>query len=349
MNWAGPWTGYDYAGSGAADGFIYVQDGRFIFHYIYVNGAYAVRSANLSGFVQATISFDWQTQGLDSGETISVLISQDGEQFTELAAYGGSRSGSAVFDISDYIASTTTIRFENRSSNWESGEYAFFDNVQIEAVPPTPTLNHYLNTLNVQPVWDMGLQGQGVAVAVIDSGISPNLDFGDRLVAQVSFNTDAQTPNDINGHGTHVAGIIGGNGANSNGLYQGVAPQVDLIGLKVSDDTGMAYESDTVAAMQWVFENKDLYNIRVVNLSLNSTLEQSYHDSPLDLASELLWFDGVVVVASAGNRSYDGNFYTITASPANDPFTITVGASTEGDSDTIDDERSPSSRRTAQL
>ena len=82
----------------------------------------------------------------------------------------------------------------------------------------------------------------------------------------------------------------------------------------------MAYESDTVAAMQWVLENKDVYNIRVVNLSLNSTLQQSYHDSPLDLASELLWFNGIVVVASAGNRSLDGNFYTITASPGQRPF-----------------------------
>ena len=115
-------------------------------------------------------------------------------------------------------------------------------------------------------------------------------------------------------------------------------PRLILLALKVSDDTGMAYESDTVAALQWVFENKDLYNIRVVNLSLNAVSEESYHTSALDLASELLWFNNVVVVASAGNRSLDGNFYTITASPANDPFIITVGASTEANTDTIDDD-----------
>jgi serine protease AprX len=175
----------------------------------------------------------------------------------------------------------------------------------------------------------MGIQGQGVTIAVIDSGVSLEDDFGDRVLTRAAFNGEAQTTNDVYGHGTHVAGIIGGEGINSIGSYQGVAPEANLIGLKVSDEYGMAYESDTVAAMQWVLDHKDEYSIRVVNLSLNSTVQQSYHTSPLDAAAEILWFNGVVVVASAGNRTLDGNFYTITASPANDPFIITVGASDE--------------------
>jgi serine protease AprX len=91
----------------------------------------------------------------------------------------------------------------------------------------------------------------------------------------------------------------------------------------------MAYESDTVEAMQWVFDNKELYNIRVVNLSINSTQEMSYHESPVDAAVEILWFNGVVVVASAGNKGPGGGFNTVYAAPANDPFIITVGASDE--------------------
>jgi len=116
----------------------------------------------------------------------------------------------------------------------------------------------------------------------------------------------------------------------SGGMYAGIAPQVNLISLKVSDENGMAYESDTVAAMQWIYENKDIYNIRVLNLSLNSTVEQSYHTSPFDAAAEVLWFNGVVVVASAGNTIDEGGWYnTVNAAPANDPFIITVGASNE--------------------
>jgi hypothetical protein len=71
----------------------------------------------------------------------------------------------------------------------------------------------------------------------------------------------------------------------SGGLYAGIAPQVNFISLKISDDTGMAYESDAIAAMQWILDNKDRYNIRVVNLSINSTQESSYHSSPLDAAA----------------------------------------------------------------
>ena len=98
----------------------------------------------------------------------------------------------------------------------------------------------------------------------------------------------------------------------------------------------MAYESDTVAAMQWIL-NKAAYNIRVLNLSVNSSVQSSYHASALDAAAEILWFNGVVVVASAGNAWYDYD-ELIKAAPANDPFVITVGALwEEGTADPSDD------------
>jgi serine protease AprX len=128
------------------------------------------------------------------------------------------------------------------------------------------------------------------------------------------------------GHGTHVAGIIGGNGSASSGTYKGVAPAANLINLKTSDAFGMTYESDVVAAMQWAYNNKAAYNIRVVNLSMNSTVAQSYHTSPLSAAVEILWFNGIVVVVSAGNNGTAAGPSTLYP-PANDPFVITVGAS----------------------
>ena len=196
---------------------------------------------------------------------------------------------------------------------------------------------HHLETLNVRDVWAMGLQGEGIAVAVIDSGIARVADFNEktkggspsRVVYQMSFSPNSNTVNDVYGHGTHVAGIIGGNGKISNGDFMGVAPKVNLISLKISDEQGMAYESDTVAAMQWVLENKEAYNIRVVNLSVNSTAEESYHNSAMNAAAEILWFNGVVVVASAGNTEVGSSLDSINTAPANDPFIITVGASDE--------------------
>lgn len=197
-------------------------------------------------------------------------------------------------------------------------------------------LNTYLDTLDVRRVWEMGYDGSGIGVAVIDSGIATDRDFSvepgspfSRIRKQVGFNPNSFQTTDFYGHGTHVAGIVGGNGDASGGAYMGIAPKVDLINLKISDDTGMAYESDTVAAMQWILENKEQYNIRVVNLSINSVDEQSYHTSPLDAAAEILWFNGVVVVAAAGNKGPDNGYNPVLASPANDPFVITVGASDE--------------------
>lgn len=211
---------------------------------------------------------------------------------------------------------------------------------------PTPS-NYFLDTLGVRPLWDMGLQGQGITVAVIDSGTNQEKDLqvdpfkakpDSRVLEQLTFNSNAGHSNDATGHGTHIAGIIGGSGYRSDGLYAGIAPQVNFISLKISDEEGKAYESDAIAAMQWVLENKDKYNIRAVNLSVNSTQESSYHASPLDAAVEILWFNGIVVVASVGNKGPGGGYNTADAAPANDPFIITVGASDErGSPDFSDD------------
>jgi serine protease AprX len=191
--------------------------------------------------------------------------------------------------------------------------------------PPAPTTNTYLDTLRVRDTWNLGLTGSGIGVAIIDSGVSNHNDLS--LSSRVSLNPNATSVVDNFGHGTHVAGIIAGNGTSSNGKFKGVAPNVNLYSLKVSDETGMAYESDVVAAMQWVYDNKASKNIRVVNISLNSTMEQSYHTSPLAAACEILWFNGVVVVVSSGNADDRWNYAN--AAPANDPFVITVGAADE--------------------
>lgn len=197
--------------------------------------------------------------------------------------------------------------------------------------------NTYLDTLNVRDVWALGYRGQGIGIAVIDSGVSKAKDLQvdptvakptSRVVEQLTFNSRANEADDVTGHGTLVAGIIGGSGYRSNYLYTGVAPEATFLSLKVSDDAGMAYESDVVAAMQWVYDNREAYAIRVVNVSLNSTIPGSYHNSPMNAAAEILWFNGIVVVASAGN-SGGMDFDTINSAPANDPFIMTVGATDE--------------------
>ena len=135
-----------------------------------------------------------------------------------------------------------------------------------------------------------------------------------------------------------MAGIVGGDGTASGGVYKGIAPGATILSVGVSDATGMAYESDVVDGLQWVFENKDTYNIQVVNMSLNSTVEDSYNSSGIDAAAEILWFSGVVVVVAAGNTGVNGAYNTARSAPANDPFLIVVGASDEYDTQSRSDD-----------
>ncbi len=163
-------------------------------------------------------------------------------------------------------------------------------------------------------------------IAIVDSGIDKNrvdFDGGTRVVAdQVITQLVPNSPGDGRGHGTFVAGIAAGSGAN----YAGAAPAAKLVSLDVMDDNGMARTSDVIAAAQWIYEHKDQYNIRVANFSLHATVPSNFTKDPLDRAVEKLWFGGVTVVAAAGNYGHPDGPSGVLFAPGNDPFVITVGA-----------------------
>jgi serine protease AprX len=162
------------------------------------------------------------------------------------------------------------------------------------------------------------------AIAVIDSGIQPGrADFGNRLLASVNLSTlPNNSAGDGRGHGTFVAGIAAG-GADG---YAGTTPQANLVSVDVMDDSGVARTSDVIAGCQWVLANKAKYNIKVANLSLHSATPSSFTTDPLDKAVEQLWFNGVVVIAAAGNYGSADKASGVLYAPGNDPFVITVGA-----------------------
>jgi serine protease AprX len=197
------------------------------------------------------------------------------------------------------------------------------DTTVLASVDTSQQSNVFNQVIRSSDLWNTKskLQGRGVVVAVIDSGVYRTRDLGRRVRVNVNFSATKHDAVDHYGHGTFVAGIVAGNGSQSGNKYVGVAPRADLLNVRVSDDQGMSTESDVINALQWVLANKAKYNIRVVNLSLNSSTSQSYQTSPLDAACEILWFNGVVVVVSAGNNGTAALF-----PPANDPFVITVGA-----------------------
>jgi subtilisin family serine protease len=181
-----------------------------------------------------------------------------------------------------------------------------------------------------------GYDGSGVGVAVIDSGIDgEHADLRDngkrRMILTVDFVNEGSS-DDPYGHGTHVAGVVAGNGSASRQAgydYSGIAPKANLLNLRVLDKYGRGYTSNVVAAIDFAIANRAPYNIRVLNLSLAAPPVESYRDDPLCQAVERAVRSGLVVVASAGNFGmdpYGQKVYGGITSPGISPAAITVGA-----------------------
>ena len=178
------------------------------------------------------------------------------------------------------------------------------------------------------------LTGNGIGIAVIDSGIAAHPDLAGRVVTSKDFNPNVNDASDTYGHGTAVAGIIAGDGTASGGAYVGVAPRASLINIRVNDGTGAAPTSAIMNALLWATVNRKTYNIRVINLSLQASVQESYQTSPLDAAVEYAWLKGILVVVAAGNKGPNSELYA----PANDPYVITVGATDDRGTRTIADD-----------
>lgn len=197
----------------------------------------------------------------------------------------------------------------------------------------------------------LGLQnwfrGSSLTVAVIDSGIQNSADFGNRIVGFYDFTGGrgavASSPIDEYGHGTHVAGLIGSNGASSNGKYAGVAPGINILALRVLDKKGSGRTSNVIAALEFAVANRNRFGIKVVNLSLGHPIYESAASDPLVQAVEAAVRSGLIVVTAAGNYGANPGTgregYAGITSPGNAPSGITAGAANTGGTERRDDDR----------
>ncbi len=199
------------------------------------------------------------------------------------------------------------------------------------------------NVVGADELWRAGIDGRGVDVAVIDSGVAPVTGLSGAVVNGPDFSDEASIPNlatlDGLGHGTHMAGIITGDDVASGST--GVAPRSRVVSLKVASHDGRTTVESVIRALDWVVtqKKKKVYNIRVVNLSFGVDGINEYVGDPLSIAVEEAWKAGIVVVVSAGN---DGAAATSLGSPATNPYVIAVGAADiAGTSATNDDTIAP--------
>ncbi len=193
----------------------------------------------------------------------------------------------------------------------------------VESTGPHTPSDAFLQQTGATQLFASGDTGQGVTVAVLDTGIDDLPDFAGRLIGGVDLSGGNNPFQDSYGHGTFVAGLIAGDGASSGGQYEGEAPGADLVSVKVAGASGVTDLATVILGVQWAVDNAPAYNIRVLNMSLGFQPSESTVINPLDQAVQAAWNSGIAVVTSAGNAGPSNG--TI-LSPGDDPLVITVGA-----------------------
>lgn len=167
------------------------------------------------------------------------------------------------------------------------------------------------------------VSGNGVTTAVLDTGIMNHPDFDNRIVAFKDFVNNKKVMYDDNGHGTHVAGILGGSGALSRRKCRGIAPAVKIVSLKVLDQNGNGSLKQILAALDWLLKYYEKYRIRIVNISIGTLPDRETQDGSIMMQKiDALWDANICIFAAAGNAGPQKGSIT---SPGINRKIITVG------------------------
>ena len=284
-------------------------------------------------------------KGGHNGATVDVII-QFNQTPTDVQNQNVGNKGGVLKTKLDVIKGAHySVPVESLQSLADDPDVAYISPNRPLSGTSTSTLDYTPESVNAQVAWQQwGLDGTGVGVAVIDSGVTAvgdlywwipsNQTYGSRVVYSQNFVPGTTDSSDQYGHGTHVAGIIASQGWFSTGsnfthTFKGIAPNTNVINLRVLDQNGAGTDSSVIAAIQTAISLKSTYNIRVINLSLGRQVFESYTLDPLCQAVEAAWSAGIVVVAAAGNQGRNDSAgtegYGTIAAPGNDPYAITVG------------------------
>jgi serine protease AprX len=266
-------------------------------------------------------------QGFDTAETVR-LVEQAGGVVTSrldiIHAVGAHLSPAALTSLRG------NPRIQRVTANAPASSSDQIVQGRSDRIPATD----YADVTGADLVWQQGVTGNGIGVAVMDTGLSlhPALlkDLNGKprkIVGWADFiDKKFKLPHDPNGHGTHIAGIIANAQTGADNEWNGTAPGVNLVGVRVLDANGEGTYETIIQGIQWVIQNKAKYNIRVMNLSLQATVQSAYWADPLNQAVMAAWAEGIVVVTVAGNAGPGPMTLTV---PGNNPYAITVGAFTD--------------------
>ncbi|MDQ1423322.1 MAG: serine protease AprX [Acidimicrobiaceae bacterium] len=255
----------------------------------------------------------------------------------------GTSAHAASNDKTGDGASAVTDSVMNGDSNANADGSVHGPGWDRRVTAPATSLALVTKVIRADQLWSRGIDGSGIGVALIDSGVAPvpGLDGEGKLIngADLSFDSqsDAMQYVDAYGHGTHMASIIAGDdGTNSD--FSGVAPGAHIVSVKVGAIDGAVDVSQVIAGIDWAVQHRNDpgLNIRVISLSYGTDSVQNYQIDPLTTAVESAWRNGIVVVVSGGNGGVTKPSLT---DPATDPYVLAVGAADLGGTTGKSDDR----------
>lgn len=204
------------------------------------------------------------------------------------------------------------------------------DQVSQQLAEPSDAMPPLSHPLGWNEVRAQGLDGSGVTLAVIDSGLAPHHDFGNRIKAFKNFSWQGSSkPHDDYGHGTHVAGIAGGDGE----VVDGVAPGVELVGARITNP------AEAIKAIDWVIAHKEELSIDILNLSLGDDAVLPGKSDPFSQATQRAIDAGILTIVAAGNEGKAGTVSGSISTPGILEAAITVGAYNDAHTEALDDDK----------
>lgn len=237
------------------------------------------------------------------------------EQLEEILLFSGSPAELAASDWRQQTFSLDQLDLQANSASIAGGTVSAEANAGIAM------------TGAIQAQQQFGLNGSGYSVAILDTGIDyNNPTFAGRYLGGWNFVDNNSDTMDYNGHGTHVAGIIG----SDDPILPGIAPGVGIISLKVLDNSGTGTFGNVDAALQWVAAHQQQYHIAAVNMSLGAGNYTSEPFTFLDADLQTLVNEGVFIAAASGNSYFSYGSQPGLAFPAINNSVVSVGAVWDG-------------------
>jgi serine protease AprX len=270
-------------------------------------------------------------QGSELSAVIDLVQTYGGAVTSELSIINGVAAyltDSAVTALQAH----PSIHYVTPNVQVEASSLAISETMSMATARRNSPSGEFTEVVGADYVWEQGVTGKGVTIALVDSGMAAfnplrmNTSKQNRLLAWKDFVQNRPTPIDPNGHGTHIASIMVNSVRDANRSYNGMAPDANLVVVRVLNKEGRGSYETVIKGIQWVVDHKDIYDIKIMNLSITGEVVAPYWADPLNQAVTRAWAEGITVITCAGNGGPDPLTVSI---PGNNPYVITVGAFTD--------------------